>query len=190
MEDGYTATEALAALLILGLALSGLLSGLTVIGRVQTATASAVAQSNLLRTSSRALTGLLADRAPILSADAASFVGAATGFRTTCASGPCSVDLVEGRRLLIRRGAEEQSIDLPKNDGPYRFLYATSHEISATWPPGAMPPPAPTRRVLTSVLVVDQAAGDTPLLVSRLWNQQSADCEFDVVIQQCRGIGP
>jgi type II secretory pathway component PulJ len=54
-QQGYTATEALAALAILGLAVGGLTAGLHVLGREQSAAGSALKHAASLRSGTQQL---------------------------------------------------------------------------------------------------------------------------------------
>jgi len=185
-EAGYTLTETLAALAVLGLAMGGLSLGLEVIGRLQLQASQGVAKDHVLRASQSLVDGLLLAGAPYRSHEPDRFTGTGEGFRFACgAPDPCEVS-------LRRDGTNEQlRIQSPSGDpmeiavgpaGEARFIYQGSAGASETWPPQA-----PERQALKAVsLIRTSSAGEAILLSARLWLEQPAPCAYDAVLQDCR----
>lgn len=185
-EAGYTLTETLAALAVIGLAMGGLSLGLQVIGRLQLQASQGVAKDHELRASQSLVDGLLLAGAPFRSHEPDRFVGTGEGFRFACgAPEPCEV-------RLRRVGPHEQlRIQPPSGDpmefdvgaaGEAKFVYQGSAGASDTWPPQA-----PERQSLKAVsLIRTSSAGEAILLSARLWLEQPAPCAYDAVLRDCR----
>jgi hypothetical protein len=184
-RDGYTATEALAALAIIGLALGGLTSSLHVIGRSQTATAAVLTNAVSMRSAETGLTQLLALRGPFRSDEADNFQGDPDGFSFTCGVSRCAAAIVG---TDLRLNPENQPALLARLGQPrLRFAYLSDLGASPVWPPAQPPPPAPQWEVLKAVLVTNgDDAQAAPVVVARLWADQSPGCEYDPIIQDCR----
>lgn len=188
-DAGYTATEALAALAIIGLAIGGLTSGMQVIGRAQSATSATLKHADAVRTANRKLSQLLAQNGPFRSDRPGDFQGDTTGFSFPCAAGSCGAR-VEGGTLVVTRGAAREAIVLPTGPVP-TFRYGGTLSLGEVWPPPRLPPPAPQWQVLQSVALADSVSDTSEVVaVSHLWVQQAANCEFDTVIQDCRAVSP
>lgn len=187
-DDGYTAAEALAALAILGLAMAGLTTSMTLIGAGQKKARDQLEQATLERVADDRLGRLLAINAPYRSDQSRRLVGGASDFEVDCGAGArCAARLETGH--LIVRGADgrEAQFSLPHGEAPH-FVYLGSYGSSDVWPPRPLPPPAPAWQSLNAVLVQSRVGQkDKPLVVAKIWRQQRADCEYDVVIQDCRG---
>lgn len=187
-QDGYTAAEALAALAILGLAMGGLATSMSLITAGQTKARARLEQSMLERAANQRLENLLARDAPFRSDQTNHLVGDEQGFEADCGAAlRCTARIDEGR-LRIRKGdGTITALNLPDGDAPH-FVYVGSYSSSAVWPPAPLPPPAPSWQTLGSVLIQSRSGNEEkPLVVAKVWRQQRADCEYDVVIQDCRG---
>lgn len=187
-RDGYTAPEALAALAILGLAIGGLTTSITLIGKHQTKAQNALAQSVLERMANVQLESLLAPAAPFRSDDAR-LTGQAHGLSFACGVSQCSAQLQDGLLVVHGPGGGETKVRLPAAADP-AIWYVGSSSTGPVWPPAPLPPPAPSWQALRAVVIKER--GDTtgrPLAVAKLWLQQRPDCEYDTVIQDCRGAG-
>jgi hypothetical protein len=189
-DEGYTATEALAALAIIGLAVGGLTSGMQVIGRAQSATSSTVAHAAAIRTTSVKLDQMLANQGPFRSDHPEAFNGDGTGFKFPCGAGLCGARVQDATVVVNLENGVSQSIPFPAGAKP-RFLYGGSQDTTEAWPPPPPPPDAPPWQTLQFVTVRDTRSGRAaPVVVSRVWVQQRADCDFDAIIQDCRGAHP
>lgn len=188
-RPGYTAAEALAALAILGLAMGGLTTSMGLIGAGQAKARARLEQAVLERAADQRLERLLARNAPFRSDQVDHLVGDAKSFALDCEGGRCGVRIEEGRLIFLDREGRETALRLPEGDAPH-FVYIGSYGLSDAWPPAPLPPPAPPWQSLGSVLIQSQAGSrEKPLVMAKVWRQQRADCEYDVVIQDCRGGG-
>jgi hypothetical protein len=186
-QDGYTAAEALAALSILGLAMAGLTTSMTLIAKGQLKARQQLEQSMLERAVDQRLERLLGRDAPFRSDQLDHLVGDAQRLEVDCGGPQRCVVRVEDESLIVRdRDGRETSLRLPAGETP-KFRYLGSYNASSVWPPVAMPPPAPAWQSLDGVAIVSQVdTKETTLAVAKVWRQQRADCEYDVVIQDCR----
>jgi hypothetical protein len=178
-EAGYTATEALAALAILGLAVGGLAAGLKVLGQGQLTTSVTLSDSVSVRTVRAELEGLLQGEGPFRSDAVGAFSGDRQSLRFPCAPQPCSAQLAAGE-LVVVRGKGSRRLRLPARRA-YDFAYVAGNGRFARWPQ----PDAEPWRPLSAVALVDRASG-LPLVTAPVWVQQAADCEFDTVSRDCR----
>jgi hypothetical protein len=189
-DAGYTATEALAALAIIGLAIGGLTEGMAVLGRAQSATASTLTHANAIRTTARTLDQLLAQGGPFRSDRADDFQGDASGFSFICGAQRCSARVQGAQIVLIRGDGATNILALPAT-AKLKFIYGGSQGVSDVWPPPVAPPPAPQWQSLQSVALTDTKTGQAaPVAVSHLWVQQAANCDFDAITQDCRPTTP
>lgn len=182
-QDGYTLAEVLAAMLILGLAMGGLVEGTRVIGRLQKSSTAVVSETRTLRRAEAAFAGLLALR----SGDDLSLKGDSAGFAFDCSSGPCSVALrTSGQRttLAIRRGEVAQTFLLPQA-GNIALVYDALDGRHDRWPSPDEP------RALRGVAVMATSAqGEFPIVAARSWIEHPKTCEFDMIARGCRTSGP
>lgn len=188
-EAGYTLTEMLTALAMIGLAMGGLSAGLGVLGRLQADDARSVADLNAVRLAQGGVTGVLRGEGPFRSRDAAGLKGDAGGFRFPCGdAAACDVRLVEdgaGRQLVQVAGAKgpPRRFRIP-GTGPLAFSYVGAQGPSPAWPPGGSARQALRAVVLRRLHPVPNAQPD--VFEVRIWREQPADCAFDVILQDCR----
>lgn len=180
-DDGYTLAEALAAIVMIGLAIGGLAEAAHVIGRLQersTASLQVGARGQALQ---QGLDRHLQAVEPVWS-DRGGVQASARSAVLPCGYGAlCRLDLersAEGERLSLRdaRG-RTRSVALGATRGA-RFEYVDDDGVHEVWPPAAMP-----RRTLRAIAVVD---GKRPLAVGRIWPAQPKPCVFDSVVGECR----
>jgi prepilin-type N-terminal cleavage/methylation domain-containing protein len=186
-EDGYTLTEMLAALLMIGLAVGGLSQGLRVIGLLQGATGRALGEERGLRAAKTGLEHLLGQRGPFRSTEPG-FRGEASAFQVDCgAPEPCGAGLETKKketRLLLRDGGEQERSVRLMGPGKVRFTYDGPTGSLPSWPPSGR------GQTLKAVnLVRESAEGEAPLLTTRLWREQAGDCAFDAISKDCRERG-
>ena len=188
-EAGYTLTEMLTALAMIGLAMGGLSAGLGVLGRLQADDARSVADLNAVRLAQGGVAGVLSGEGPFRSRDTAGLQGDTSGFRFPCGdSATCDVRLVEdgvGRPLVqvVNAKSRPRRFRIP-GTGPLAFSYVGTLGPSAVWPPGGS-----ARQALRAVgLRRSHPAPNTQpdLFEVRIWREQPADCAFDVILQDCR----
>jgi hypothetical protein len=181
-EAGYTLAETLAALLILSMAVSGLYTGVELLGRRQAVVGHMMAAVEDQRTAQSALERLFEGLGPYRTSDPESFSGNAAAATFACgAAARCTVaagaDSV-GPRLVLATPAGARVIHVP-GQAPLRLVYQGELGDSAVWPPNR-------GRVehLRSIRVLD--AAQRPLAAARLWRGQAQDCAFDPIAQDCR----
>jgi hypothetical protein len=188
-QEGYTASEALAALAILGLAIGGLTTSISLIGTGQLKAQSYLRQSALQRSANTRLERLLQPEAPFRSDEGSRLSGDGTGFEFQCGKARCAVQLREDALVTRDASGAERALPLPKAEDP-TIVYLGSYSQSDVWPPALAPPPAPSWQALRAVMIKSGGGdSDRTLVVARLWQEQRPDCEYDVVIQDCRGAG-
>ncbi|HEX4712062.1 hypothetical protein [Phenylobacterium sp.] len=185
-DAGYTLSETLAAMAVLGMAIGGLTLGAQVVGSLQLSTSRSVSQLQSVRAAQAALEQMLARGAPFGSQQPDQFAGDAQGFRFACgAPQPCSAQiLTAGKATQLKLGDGKTSaagVGLPLST-PAHFIYRGAKTASTVWPPTD-----PTRQALRSVALLQTATqGETALIEARIWAEQSAQCAFDSVMQDCR----
>ncbi len=182
---GYTLIEMLAALAIIGLAFGGLTMGVGVIGNAQSSLVAVLSHDQAVRTAQTEIEHILLRHGAYRAQDAAKFTGATDQFTFDCGGAePCQValeDEAKGLAVLVRRqGGVVDRAELGKV-GPARFLYQGSKGQSATWPPGGT-----DRQALKSIVLVRDADDQKPLFVAQAWLEQPLQCDFDVILQDCR----
>lgn len=188
-QDGYTASEALAALAILGLTVGGLSTSIALIGTGQLKAQGSLQQSALQRSANARLEQLLQPEAPFRSDESQHLVGDDRGFEFSCGEARCAVSLRDAALVTRDSSGAERTMPLPKAQNP-RIVYLGSYGQTNVWPPAVQPPPAPPWQALRAVMIQDEGrASVRPLAIVRLWNQQRSDCEYDIVAQDCRGAG-
>ena len=187
-QDGYTAAEALAALAILGLAMGGLTTSMRIISMGQAKAQARLEQTVLERTADQRLERLLALDAPFRSDQTTHLVGNGQALEVDCGASQRCAARIENGSLTIQGGdGVQKAYRLPEGEAP-RFVYIGSYSASDIWPPAALPPPAPSWQTLGAVIVQAKSGEeDRPLVTAKVWRQQRTDCEYDVVIQDCRG---
>lgn len=188
-QDGYTASEALAALAILGLTLGGLSTSIALIGTGQLKAQNLLRHSALQRSANARLESLLQPEAPFRSDENQHLVGDDQGFEFSCGAVRCLVRLSQNRLVTRDRSGAERSQALPQAQNP-KIVYIGSYSQADIWPPAVLPAPAPPWQALRAVMIKDGSdAVARPLAIAALWRQQRADCEYDIVVQDCRGAG-
>lgn len=186
-DDGYTAADALAALAIVGLAVAGLMAGLRVVGSAQAGVSATLNAAVSERAAADELTRLVADQGPFRSDEADDFAGDRHAFSFTCGAARCRAEASAGR--LVVQGPKGARVVTLSRAGDLGFRYVGSLGPVDAWPPASLPPPAPAWQVLRSVVLTDQTAARA-LATARVWTDQRADCEFDVVSRDCRRPAP
>ncbi len=185
-EDGYTLVEMLAALAILGLAMTGLAESMNAIRLTQGAAARAIGGDQTLARAGRGLSRVLDGQGPFRSGDGArGLTGQATAFGYVCGKARCGARLTAAGTgaLLVLSGPNGWSDTAPlPGVRTARFVYDDGPERLDVWPP------APDHSgVLRSVTIL---ADDAPVASTRLWIQQAAACAFDSITADCRGTAP
>lgn len=182
-EDGYTLAEVLAAMLILGLAMGGLVEGSRIIGRMQTPIVAARQDDQVLRRAEASVSGLLRLRA----GGDQTLTGDPQGLQFTCGARTCGLFLTLGGdrpTLSVRRGEVAQTFPLP-HAGKLSLVYLARDGRFDRWPQ------PDSERVLDGVMIVETSAqGELPLVVARSWIEHPKTCEFDMIARGCRTSAP
>lgn len=181
-QAGYTATEALAALAILGLAVGGLTAGLHVLGKEQSAAGVALRHAAILRVGTQQMARVMGAYGPFRSDRPADLHGDSAGFTFVCGQRICGVRVEKQTLVMTADDGVTRTSALPKAKS-YAFSYLGPLGASDIWPAVLPPPPAPQWEVLQAVRLT---ADDQPILTYRVWVAQRADCDFDAISQDCR----
>ncbi len=186
-DAGYTLAEMLAALMIVGLAIGGLSAGLGVLGRLQSMNARAVGALQATHIAQVGLRDLLSSAGPFRALDVNGLQGDAAGLQFPCGAARCRARLLPpaggGARLeLTAANGRVRTMDL-RDPGPLAFSYVGGLGPSPTWPPAGG-----ERQALRAVSLLRRPNGSAaePVLEARIWREQPAACDFDVVMQDCR----
>jgi type II secretory pathway pseudopilin PulG len=184
-DEGYTLAETLVALVIIALAIGGLAAAIHVITVGERKSELTLKRVDTLHFAQAALEGVFAGSGPFPSNHPELFSGDSAGFQFQCAGGQsCSARLSQSHgdnTLEVRNGIGARDFRLPAGDPP-RFLY-----VSAQGPSDAWPPAGDQRQTLRSVALLGGPSGaQGPLIQKRFWREEPAECQFDVVLQDCR----
>jgi hypothetical protein len=187
-EDGYTLAEALAALFMVGLAIGGLLEGMSVIGRMQGRADVSVREGRSLRLAGRGLSVMLRGSGAFYSSNDA-FKGADNQLSFDCAGGArCRAMLSpqgqDVRLTMFRDDTPTSSLVLREAQGA-RFAFAGDAGRGAVWPPANANTGA--RQTLRTIDIVRPLpAGDDVLVHTRVWTEQPMQCAYDMIAEACR----
>lgn len=181
---GYTLTETLAAMAVIGFAISGFSLGIQVLSDMDLDLSAASERVEGVQAAQRRVERLLAEGAPYGPRDAARFYGNAEGFRFACAAvQPCEVRLVaNAREVKLHVSGEARApleVRLPSR-GTARFVYIGADGAVTTWPAGAS-----IQGLRAVALVQGLPPAEAALFVARIWPEQGGRCSFDAVGQIC-----
>lgn len=189
-DQGYTLAEALAALIIVGLAVGGVTAAMATVGRMQTVVTRNLREGGGYRTTERAFSDLLAAGGPALSAASGGLRGEARRLEFDCGRpSTCGAELrqeADRTRLLLTRGGAQDFI-LPRTPQAH-FIYLGNLTSGLRWPPAG--PPSAGERLRAVAVVGAGAKGETPLAVAHIWREQPYDCAFDSVSRDCQASAP
>lgn len=181
-DDGFVLSDTLAALAILGLTMSGVVIGGTLLARIQARTDLEMSRVMGLKRASMALNDLLGQAGPFRSRDAA-FNGGPLAFDFECGAARCGARLVTDQEnaVLTVTGASGQPETITLTGvGETRFSYASFTGSGQTWPRASVKPDR-----LHQVALL-QVPAQAPLAQATLSKDQPMTCEFDVISQECR----
>lgn len=185
-DAGYTLTETLAAMAVIGLASGGLALGVQVLGGQQGSIGAVVLNIQQTREAEAWLERRLEAHGPFRAHEADRFVGAAGEVRFDCGStASCTMRLSDegdGPRLELFRGEGDPATFRLPSEQPARFVFRSGGEILTSWPPGGG-----ARQALRGVSLLQGEAEDERVILSvRLYGEQPLDCAYDPVLQDCR----
>jgi prepilin-type N-terminal cleavage/methylation domain-containing protein len=188
-DAGYTLTEMLAALAMIGLAMGGLSAGLAVLGRIQAEDAQGVADLNAVRAARVGVETVLDGQGPFRSRDTPGLKGDAGGFRFPCEAGAtCEVRLApdtkgRSRVEVTDARAATRRFRIP-GPSPLTLSYVGGRGPSPVWPPEDV-----ERQTLRAVVLrraTPSRGAPSDVFQARVWREQAGDCAFDVLMQDCR----
>lgn len=188
-DAGYTLTEMLVALMIVGLTVTGLTTAYAVIGRIHSDTHTLSFLLGSARSSDRILRELFQRQGPFRNFEAETFVGEATTIRFDCnRKWKCSADIATDsprpRLLTLDDQGRRRQVRLPENSS-WSFRYIGTRGALDAWPPS--PDPTGRRSFLTAVnLIRTRSAGVEVFSEAVLWREQPPVCQFDAISQDCR----
>ena len=181
-QAGYTLSEMLAALLIVGLAMGGLVEGGFELSRLQAVSARGVRLYEAGVDLQRRFAALIDDLGPVRSA--ADLQGSPTALSFSCGPHDCGASLKRlGREthLLLQR---PMPLDLPLGEiAEPHFLYVDAGEFTQSWPRARNAP----QRLDAVLLVSGEGQAQRTLASARIWRQEPSGCRFDEVVKDCRG---
>jgi type II secretory pathway pseudopilin PulG len=186
-DEGFTLAEALAALVMIGLAAVGAVQGVQVISKMQTAANRSVNQERTINHAGLGLARLLDGQGPFRS-DRAGFEGGRDHFEFACGQGQCSAKLsddgADSSLSLTEESGQTSRVVLARASGA-AFTYQGATTSGGSWPPPNATQARP--EALRGVAIVRVSkSGDATLAQARFWTEQPADCAFDPISQDCR----
>lgn len=184
-QDGYTLAETLAALVIIGLTVGGLVVGVDVLGRVQTKATVDTGQADHAIRLDSAFARFLEQAGPFRSDDPHGLQGDDDRFSYACGDDVCSAEIDRGdettRLVLTDRRGTVRSIDIGK--GAFVFDYQDEQGHQPDWPPSDLSKP----RSLRAIGILEPRLGEElPVAEARLFIEQPAVCAFDAISRTCR----
>ncbi|MFZ3004790.1 MAG: prepilin-type N-terminal cleavage/methylation domain-containing protein [Phenylobacterium sp.] len=183
-DAGYTLTETLTALAIVGMAVGGLSTGIAMVGKAQAAVTSTVSGIQAVQSAEMGIQRLFDGHGPFRSHEPQQLSGDGRGMAFACGQqAVCKIEIDDAEaqlKLQIDVSGRSRSLAL-RQAGPAKFVYQGSLGPSSTWPPVGV-----ERQVLRSVALVRGDNDPTPLIEAQVWREQPLTCAFDVVLQDCR----
>lgn len=183
-QDGYTLAETLAALVIIGLAVGGLVGGFNLLGRVQAKTTADVGRSHRHSRLESAFSRFVAHEGPFRS-DAHGLEGDSGRFTFACGEGVCSAELEREQRetMLVLNGRGGVTRSIKVGVGAYVFDYQDELGQEPDWPPADQSKP----RTLRAIGIIQPRLGEElPMAEARVFAEQPAACAFDSISRTCR----
>ncbi len=183
---GYTLAEALAAVLILGLATAGMTAGVQSFSRHQVRATKSTAAARGEIVTQTAVDALLTGAGPFSSDGHGGLNGDQQGFAFPCVSGTCEARVGRtqtGQPLMVQRTTSSVSVS-PAAGGSLRFAYVTAGERVERWPPARLDTGGPAEPLQQIVLIGEP--GERVIGAWRIWREQASDCAFDSIARSCR----
>lgn len=184
-QDGYTLAETLAALVIIGLAVGGLVGGVDLLGRLQAKATGSVNQTDRRTRLEAAFARSLEHEGPFRSDDARGLTGDGERLSYACGERVCSAELDRKKRetMLVLSGRDGVIRSIAVGEGAYVFDYQDERGREPDWPPADRSQP----RMLRAIAIVKPRMGEElPLAEARIFAEQPAACAFDAISRTCR----
>ncbi len=177
-DEGYTLIEVLVALMILGLALTGLGEAVRLVGRIEQRSGKLAKSEQERRALSNGLAGLFQNAGPISSAGGAPFQGSASQMIFACGQARCEAQLNAGStptlQLSSSAGAARPRAFALAAKGAARFEYLGSRTSGDHWPPDN---PSDWQRLRAVQIIAPSGAGQAPapdvLASVKIWTEGS-----------------
>lgn len=184
-DSGYTLVESLVALAILGMAIAGLSAGVQVLARQQSRVHAVIADMQAIRLAQSGFDRIFEGQGPYRSDQPERFVGGPQSLRFDCGQPQaCTANLIgatttSALQLQTAGGVRTLPLHLPSSS---HFAYFGTLSPSDVWPPTR-----PERQVLRSISVVSgEGEQSEAILKTKIWREEAALCQFDVILQDCR----
>ncbi|MBO9709877.1 MAG: hypothetical protein J7521_16875 [Caulobacter sp.] len=187
-DDGYTLAEAMAALVMVGLAIGGIAQASFMFGKLSRAAVGQAVVGGRLDRAQTDLAGFMSQAGPVVDEAASGFDGAERTLAFDCGDDRCSAELASASgqtRLILRQRGRRAMIRALGDRARARFVYLDERGVQPRWPSGQAAAPRPV--ALRAVALVD---GDVPLAVAPVWARQPATCGFDSISGDCRPVSP
>src|SRR5207244_1799430 len=122
---------------------------------------------------------------PFRTNDKPGLSGGSSQLAFACAGGSrCGVKLTaDGAKVRLELHGDGGRRDAVRLPGAVRLAYVDAEGVAASWPPTT----EIVRRLGSVALVVGPDASPSPLAMVRLWRDEPLDCEFDPILEDCRG---
>ena len=184
-QAGYTLAEMLAALLIVGLTMGGLVEASFMIGRLQASATTHTARMDARREVQAQFASVLSGQGPFRS-DQTRFVGEGDAFTFPCGVATCGAALrPDGADTILGLSTPaSHDVRLGRRQGPH-FVYVGSSTTGDAWPPQGVTP----QRLQAILLMSQDGVGFDPIATARIWRQEEPVCLFDAIVKDCRTRG-
>lgn len=187
-DAGYTVAEALAALVIVSLSVTGMVKGAQAIGTFQQRSSAEIHDATSAKAVDRQLGGLFQGQGPFLSTGTGGLRGTASQLEFPCGPATCAASLLNRPHgsLLVIRGLAQMSTT-SRSTG-LSFQYRTASASFDHWPVARSINGQPVIEPLLAVSLVGPGS-DAAVATARIWKEQSAGCAYDSITKACRGAG-
>ena len=183
--EGYTLVEMLAALAIIGFAFGGLLESLNAIRLAQAGAVRGVSEAQSLARAKRDFARLFDGQGPFGSDARPGLAGDRAGLTFDCGgTRPCSAKVSpegDGSRLELHGPSGWSDTAVLPGLRDAKFVYTDADGQLEAWPASVK-----RRRLASVVLTAGDPAKPATIASTRLWLDETPDCQFDPIAADCR----